>query len=71
MKAEPTSRTNKALLKRALTRNKVLSAAVLLIASSGESVGGLTRFSARSCVLAFWEVALALPSNQLLKKAFI
>jgi hypothetical protein len=43
----------------------------LLFASSGESVGGLTRFSARSCALAFWEVALALPSNQLLKKAFI
>jgi hypothetical protein len=39
-------------------------------ASSGESMGGLTRFYVGSGVRACWEAALAFPSNQLLKKPF-
>ncbi len=39
-------------------------------ASSGESMGGLTRFFVGFGVRACWEAALAFPSNQLLKIPF-
>ncbi len=41
-----------------------------LSASSGESMGGLTRFYVGSGMRACWEAALAFPSNQLLKIPF-